>query len=993
MWDFRTSTHNHNWKPGSIGAGYIFAPGSFGADYSIFDYSIRTWTVGPDLTDDIEREYRRHLPLHPMVFRFFIDPSGGIHDAGQGFHNLTGKPVESVIEYLRREDNRLHDGRKDVKPNRISALDELKKVISKFIPKIAHDLSWVKGNKGKGILLNEGKLVTWTVNKKNKPDHISMYEYITGGKLPNDYAFDYINGFPFDIDEDGAISTLKETPEDAVKDIHKIDYRLKLSKTSNELMNPQGFAQTNTGLMIPTQQQVPAQQFYIPGTDVNKGYQTKEPGAADYDWDTDPLNLKQHQELLDEMDVGLENLNDEELKVAVSNAMRVALLSPNTPLHDNAAIYQSFLNIPYNETDPKVYMDAYHKLQKDYQKGPKIQKGDKIQDYSPATTDDNVKYCAKAAAHINEAVAAVREDLEKNDGEGNTFRTWMKNNIGGAGAKVASFTWLMLNPNQSNLATLDRHMFNMLNKEYSDLNPKIPEENQQRKTLMRKELGSYRYLMWERVLRERAMNFGFPPEATNALIQWYLWDAARTNDPQSHAALRAIDPDSYLDVDWKGDALSGSAFGIETRFPNWEETQQAGDLAQQQWEEITQQVLNEGADSKLFVRDKATGLPKKDPTNLSWQDIEKIEQSRPDLLDYFLRSQSKTAGLNEYVEMVPTQVLAKYAEYTEPISEEHLASLEEDIKTNGIQEPIVIDYDQDTGQAHISEGNHRILVAQNLGIESVPAFVYRSSRKGQKSAPADLVKEDSWADPFDPSGFRVPQYMKPSQIKIARPVDPEWWGQQSQEDPYVYHVTSGDYLQSIAQSGLNPWDSENNPNPSQYENVEGSAGQDLTPRTEHIYFFANLQNKSAMLGAANWPSNPVILRTNKNNLNPNQINPDEDNAWVFASNDWWQSDAAADVYSRPLKEGISPGVVAEEVGFGDNPRDTRRTIEKGKTLAYRGFIAPENLEYQSAYDSSDNWQPITNLLQQQLSVEAKAAVWDKPMHKLTRAELVYIATR
>jgi len=353
-----------------MGAGYIFAPNSFGGDHNVFDYSIRSWSIGPDHTDDIEREYRRHLPLHPMVFQFYIDPSGGVHDAGRGFHNLTGKSVEAIIEYLRREDNRLHDGRDDVKVNRLSSmqketyykykdikknppkfitenknaeniidniieepsgqtffakngpLNELRSIISNFELKISHDLSWVKGQKGKGILLDEGKMITWPVNRKRKPNHLTMYEYLTGEKLPRENGFAFINGFPFDIDEEGSISTLKETPDDALNDIIKIDYRLfpKESKTAAD--------------------------FWVPGGDVNMGYKSPNQGDPEYDYTADKLRLNPQKEIMDDIDVGIENLNENELKQAVSNAIRIALLSPKQPLHGNAMVYQALLDVP-----------------------------------------------------------------------------------------------------------------------------------------------------------------------------------------------------------------------------------------------------------------------------------------------------------------------------------------------------------------------------------------------------------------------------------------------------------------------------------------------------------------------------------------------------------------------------------------------------------------------------------------------------------------------
>jgi hypothetical protein len=361
MWDFKTSTHNNNWTPGSMGAGYIYAPGNFGGDYTVFDYSIRTWNIGPDKTDDIDKEYHRHLPLHPMVFKFYLDPTGGVHDAGRGFHNMTGKSDESVIEYLHREDSRLHDGRKDVKVERLDAKDELYKYVSSFEPKISHDLSWVKGQKGKGILLSGGKMVTWTVNRKNKPDHLSMYEYLTGEKLPREFVLNSINGFPFDIDENGQISFLGEAPDEVIEDVSKIDYRLTLNKTSaSPIMQapPQGFAYSDKGIMVPQNGGfLPDMNYNSPQPEVGKPIGPE-------------VNMESQEKLMEEIAVDLENLSPDEFKTAISNALRAAIVSPQKSLFLNALDYQAFLDIPYDEDRAKIYEDVYAEKREEYNNLP-----------------------------------------------------------------------------------------------------------------------------------------------------------------------------------------------------------------------------------------------------------------------------------------------------------------------------------------------------------------------------------------------------------------------------------------------------------------------------------------------------------------------------------------------------------------------------------------------------------------------------------------------
>ena len=125
MWNFsstKTSTNNHNWKPGSLGAGYIFARSNTPDTFNLLDCNIRTWKIGPDETQDIEREYERTRPTEPILFRFYISPTGGVHDGGKGFQNRTGKPINAVLEFLHRSDNRLYNGYDEVKVNRLGSV-------------------------------------------------------------------------------------------------------------------------------------------------------------------------------------------------------------------------------------------------------------------------------------------------------------------------------------------------------------------------------------------------------------------------------------------------------------------------------------------------------------------------------------------------------------------------------------------------------------------------------------------------------------------------------------------------------------------------------------------------------------------------------------------------------------------------------------------------------------------------------------------------------
>ena len=259
MWELiKTSADNHDWTPGKRGAGYIHARTNTPDSFSLLNYSIRTWNIGPDKTDDIDKELIRHRPIDVVVFKFHITPSGGVIPSPSGFQNRTSKPDVAVISFLRRKDNRLHDGRDDVRFNsaKKNAKDTLKQFLSSVFPRHSHSLTWVKGGRGRGLMLNDGTLITWPVDKKGEPQHAGMYEYLTNTKLPESHSIqDFVEGIPFDIYEDGTLAFFsKDVSTELMTDLSKIDYRLKVSAA-----DPQGLAQQLR--QLETEDQAPRKEY------------------------------------------------------------------------------------------------------------------------------------------------------------------------------------------------------------------------------------------------------------------------------------------------------------------------------------------------------------------------------------------------------------------------------------------------------------------------------------------------------------------------------------------------------------------------------------------------------------------------------------------------------------------------------------------------------------------------------------------------------------
>lgn len=83
--------------------------------------------------------------------------------------------------------------------------------------------------------------------------------------------------------------------------------------------------------------------------------------------------------------------------------------------------------------------------------------------------------------------------------------------------------------------------------------------------------------------------------------------------------------------------------------------------------------------------------------------------------------------LRSYVQMVPVAELLKFREYAWSAEEARRDSnkwnqLVESVKRRGVSSPLFLEYDIE-GFMILSEGNHRLAVAAELGIEYVPVYV------------------------------------------------------------------------------------------------------------------------------------------------------------------------------------------------------------------------------------------------------------------------------
>lgn len=188
----------------------------------------------------------------------------------------------------------------------------------------------------------------------------------------------------------------------------------------------------------------------------------------------------------------------------------------------------------------------------------------------------HLKAIAQVSQHADEILAAALEDVQQHDGTGHHFRAKVLSlGVSGVGPKVASFTWLILQPMTSQLATIDTHMMDVLGHNYE------------------KDMNHRDYFKFERELQAGRDASGYNHVPLGA-FQWGMWDYKR-NGPgqhQDHSAMSALNPTPHNQIDWNakqqpiggGHAEQFKADWAKNAPEWWQATQDARDGAAQDFD-------------------------------------------------------------------------------------------------------------------------------------------------------------------------------------------------------------------------------------------------------------------------------------------------------------------------------------------------------------------------------------------------------------------------
>lgn len=276
----------------------------------------------------------------------------------------------------------------------------------------------------------------------------------------------------------------------------------------------------------------------------------------------DPYDIQGKMPLINAMQVHWWEMPPDQAEQVIVNAFRATMLSPRMNLKANAILYQLLMDVPAHESDPDVFEQKVRNIKAKWDsqgQGTLGQDPEDIPDPSqflPGKLHSgfwgNIRRLAGLGPYIDDIYEAAMKDMQ-NGGTGKYFRQAVVGmNIPGVGMKVASFAWLALAPNTSDLGTIDVHMMRHLNQ-----TAESPTTDKQ-------------YLQLEDQLRQEKDEM-YGTEVPLSHYQWAVWDARRTPGfHQDHTPLKAYQPTPYQDIAWPPTAKPP-----RTRQPNVPEGQQS----------------------------------------------------------------------------------------------------------------------------------------------------------------------------------------------------------------------------------------------------------------------------------------------------------------------------------------------------------------------------------------------------------------------------------
>lgn len=136
-----------------------------------------------------------------------------------------------------------------------------------------------------------------------------------------------------------------------------------------------------------------------------------------------------------------------------------------------------------------------------------------------------------------------------------------------------------------------------------------------------------------------------------------------------------------------------------------------------------------------------------------------------------------THSSSDRIEFVDIELLDKIKEFDRKVqrvrTDEEVERLKQAIIENGITDPVMIDFCPYDGTIKLGEGNHRLMIAKELGLPSLPATCVRFGR-GVDNYKMKLNPDNITPREDGQYGKYYDQPMKPS--KLGEPFGPNYDG-------------------------------------------------------------------------------------------------------------------------------------------------------------------------------------------------------------------------
>lgn len=185
-------------------------------------------------------------------------------------------------------------------------------------------------------------------------------------------------------------------------------------------------------------------------------------------------------------------------------------------------------------------------------------------------------------------------------------------------------------------------------------------------------------------------------------------------------------------------------------------------------------------DSKELVSNMDSQLPQ----HRAFYDVQELDDvSKKTVRDKTVENIANGRD-SDVAEMVPIKQIEQFMEHDRLLApwagpnkiKSKIKDLADDIAQNGMKEPLMLEFNPETGFGYIGEGNHRIAIAKMLGLEEVPVRVNRSlsikldGTRTKGGYISDTSKITAFTGGTMENGVEVPKHwkaeMKPSEIGL-----------------------------------------------------------------------------------------------------------------------------------------------------------------------------------------------------------------------------------